>query len=283
MATNPTPEVLAALRAAAHETNVPLSLLWGVAFAESSFEPSKVGPITRSGERALGLMQLMPRTAAAYGVADPMNARQNALGGARMLAKLGKALKWDWAAMLAAYNWGATNYARAQTQGEAIPGEVTAFVRRALAARDVYRNKASKPVGALYTQALGASIEALAALNPDWAPAVLVRDAWRTYYSKAGDSPDAHAAVSGDVKNHWRGYQLAYERAPITDETTPTPEQIEPSFWQTASQAVDAATEAAKRFAKRAGDVAGDAALGLGAGIFVLALFLFTVGGGRRR
>lgn len=276
MATNPTPEVLAALRSAAEQTKVPLSLLWGVAFAESGFDASKIGPYTKTGEQAKGLMQLMPAIIASYGVADPFDAAQSALGGAQLLAKLGKALKWNWQDMLAAYVWGPTAFARARAQGEPIPAEVLTYVRRALAARDVYRNKAGRPRGtSTLVQALNAATEALAQLNPSWAPATQSRDAWRPFWASNADLADEHAAARQDVKAYWRNYQIAYERAPITDHTTPPPSLIEPSFWKQAGKTIDAAVETAK-------DIGEKGLLTLGGGLFLFALFWFAVGDRRR-
>jgi len=275
MAANPSPEVLAALQAAARQTNVPLSLLWGVAFAESGFDPSKIGPVTSSGQ-AQGLMQLMPAIAAAYGVTEPLDARQSALGGAKLLAKLGKALKWNWEAMLSAYVWGPTNYARAKANpGTPMPGDVMTYVRRALAARDVYRNKADRPHGTLI-EALNAAIENLAELNPTWAPAIMARDAWRPFFAAHKTDTDVEALISQPLKAQFRGYELAYERAPITDESTPAPELVRPDLWKSAAEAVE-------RVKTRVSDAAEGVALGLGGGLFLLALFWVAVSSDRRR
>lgn len=267
MAANPTPDVLAALRAAASETNVPLSLLWGVAFAESGFDPTKIGPETSRG-RALGLMQLMPKVAAANGVTDPMDAAQSARGGARVLAQLGRALQWNVESMLAAYVWGPTNFARAKATTGKVPAEVLVYVKRALAARDVYRRKAPRPSGNI-VEAMNAAIEALAALNPAWQPATITLNEWRRFHTQQGN---VSALLNNPIlRAHWRNYAAAYERAPITDESTPAPELLEPNAAVTAAKIV----EDVKRGA-------GDAALGIGGGLFVLAVFCFAVSGRRR-
>lgn len=270
MAFEPTAEVLAALRTAASATGVPLSLLWGVAFAESSFDPSAVGPVTASGERAQGLMQLMPKVAAANGVTDPLDAAQSAMGGARELRKLGKALQWNVSKMLAAYNWGPINFARAQNAGQAVPASVAKYVRKALAAREVYRRKAPRPEGSI-VEVLNAAIEALSALNPTYAPATKTRDEWRKFYA-AGQHGNVLSVLNNPIlRAHWRNYSAAYERAPLTDETTPAPELLEPSAAVTAAKVVEDIKEGA-----------GDAALGIGGGLFVLALFWFAASGRRR-
>lgn len=59
---------------------VPKALLVAIAKAESDFNPSVI-----SGAGAIGIMQLMPGTAASLGV-DPYDPRQNIMGGAKYIA-----------------------------------------------------------------------------------------------------------------------------------------------------------------------------------------------------
>ena len=54
-----------------------------IAYRESRFEPNAV-----SNEGAMGVMQLMPLTAAALGVEGPFNARENIRGALRWLGEL---------------------------------------------------------------------------------------------------------------------------------------------------------------------------------------------------
>lgn len=96
----PPPAIAAALDHASSVTGISPQLLRAVAWVESRYSRKSV-----SGKGALGLMQLMPATAADYGVADPFDANANALGGARMLAALYAQLG-SWDAVFAAYNWG---------------------------------------------------------------------------------------------------------------------------------------------------------------------------------
>ncbi len=60
--------------------------------------------VSRAG--AMGLMQLMPKTARSMGVSDPFDARQNILGGARYLRILANRFKGDLVLTVAAYNAG---------------------------------------------------------------------------------------------------------------------------------------------------------------------------------
>jgi soluble lytic murein transglycosylase len=77
------------------------ALLRAVIKAESDFDPRAV---SRTG--ALGLMQLMPRTAAAMKVADPFNPVENIAGGAKYLRYLLNRFHGDLPLALAAYNAG---------------------------------------------------------------------------------------------------------------------------------------------------------------------------------
>ncbi len=71
------------IRLAAHEHQVQPALVKAVIRAESNFNERAV---SRKG--AKGLMQLMPRTARAMGVVDPLHAEDNVRGGARYLRSM---------------------------------------------------------------------------------------------------------------------------------------------------------------------------------------------------
>jgi soluble lytic murein transglycosylase-like protein len=77
------------------------ALLHAVISVESSYNPKAV---SRKG--AAGLMQLMPRTAKRYGVADAFDPRQNLNGGALYLKDLLRMFNNDTSLALAAYNAG---------------------------------------------------------------------------------------------------------------------------------------------------------------------------------
>lgn len=76
-------------------------LVFAVAAVESNFNYRAV-----SEKGAQGLMQLMPDTAARFGVADAFNPAQNVLGGVRYLRYLLDLFKGDSRLALAAYNAG---------------------------------------------------------------------------------------------------------------------------------------------------------------------------------
>jgi soluble lytic murein transglycosylase-like protein len=97
----------ATVQRAAIYYQLPVDLIWAVIKVESNFREQAV---SRAGAR--GLMQLMPRTAKAIGVRDPLDPEQNILGGAYYLRHLANRYRGDIYFTLAAYNAGPGNVQR---------------------------------------------------------------------------------------------------------------------------------------------------------------------------
>jgi soluble lytic murein transglycosylase-like protein len=102
------------------------NLLRAVIVVESGFNPRAV-----SKRGAIGLMQLMPATAARFGISDSYDPRQNVTAGARYLKFLLDRFAQDVSLALAAYNAGENAVDR---NGGQIPpfSETMAYVPRVL-------------------------------------------------------------------------------------------------------------------------------------------------------
>ena len=99
-------------------------LLKAIGKVESSFNPNSV-----SSAGAMGIMQLMPKTAEAMGVTNAFDAQQNILGGAKYFRELLNRFNGDISLSLAAYNAGPTAVANAG----GIPISAQGYVDKVLA------------------------------------------------------------------------------------------------------------------------------------------------------
>ncbi len=114
------------IRAAARKNGLDESLIASIISAESNFNPRAV-----SRRRALGLMQLMPRTAWQYSVRNAFDPAQNVEGGARYFKQLLEQYRGDVTLALAAYNAGPE---RVQRYGGVPPfSETRSYIRRVTA------------------------------------------------------------------------------------------------------------------------------------------------------
>ena len=117
------PGIEAHIERVAEEHKVDPALVRAVIEVESAWNPRAV-----SIKGALGLMQLMPATAARYGVGDAFDPRQNVSGGTRHLRFLLDLFDNDTRLALAAYNAGEN----AVTRHKGVPPycETRAYVQR---------------------------------------------------------------------------------------------------------------------------------------------------------
>lgn len=91
-------------REAANTYGIDEKLLRSIARTESNFDPTAT-----SHAGAMGIMQMMPATAAECGVTDPYDARQSIMGGAQYFTRLLNKYNNNTSLALAAYNAGPGN------------------------------------------------------------------------------------------------------------------------------------------------------------------------------
>lgn len=99
--TNALPDFNNIIKTQAEKNGIDENLLKAVIKTESGFNPN-----ARSGAGAMGLMQLMPKTAESLGVIDPYNPQQNVEGGTKYLKNLLSKYEGNKEMALAAYNAG---------------------------------------------------------------------------------------------------------------------------------------------------------------------------------
>ena len=170
------------IASAAQSENVEAALLAAVASEESGYDQSAVSPVG-----ALGVMQLMPDTAAGLGV-DPNDRAQNVRGGAKYLRQLLDRYHGNVELAVAAYNAGPGNVGNDETDGH-IPqnGETADYVARVMA--NYKANKEKQGAGGAGFHMMGG-----------------------TYYDV---NPGAEAQVEGLNGNTWQKLQAiayAYEQ-----------------------------------------------------------------------
>ena len=121
----------AQINAAAASNGIDPALLKGLVSQESGFNPA-----ARSGAGALGLTQLMPGTASALGVTNPLDPAQSLQGGAKYLREQLDRFGGDEKLALAAYNagpgavqkyGGVPPYAETQNYVTSVMGKAAAF------------------------------------------------------------------------------------------------------------------------------------------------------------
>jgi soluble lytic murein transglycosylase len=121
------------IRVAAKLHRLSPALIWAVIKAESDF---KSGAVSSKG--ALGLMQLMPSTAAYLNVENPLNPIENIRGGAKYLRYLLNRFDGDVSLALAAYNAGEQ---KVRQYGDQIPPfrQTQRYVEKVLSFYDAFQ------------------------------------------------------------------------------------------------------------------------------------------------
>lgn len=120
------------IAAAAHAYGVDEWLVRAIIHAESNYNPNAV-----SNKGAQGLMQLMPATAARFGVSNAFSAADNISGGVQYLSFLSRRYNGDVQLIAAAYNAGERNVDR---YGGVPPfAETTRYVARVATLAERYR------------------------------------------------------------------------------------------------------------------------------------------------
>jgi soluble lytic murein transglycosylase-like protein len=122
-------EIDALIDQAAQRYKLDPNLVRAVVTAESDFDPQTV-----SQAGAMGLMQLMPETAADMGVKDAFDPVQNIEGGTRYLSLMLERFGGDESKALAAYNWGPSNVER----GGRLPSETRTYLKRVARFKAMY-------------------------------------------------------------------------------------------------------------------------------------------------
>jgi hypothetical protein len=127
--------------AAASRYGVDAGLITSVIAVESNFDPKAVSP-----KNARGLMQLLPETAARFGVKDAFDPKENIEAGTQYLRELLDTYHNNVTLALAAYNAGPV---RVQQYGTVPPfRETVSYVRKV---KRTYANSKSTPAGGTNT------------------------------------------------------------------------------------------------------------------------------------
>jgi hypothetical protein len=115
------------IESAARASALPLDFFARIIWQESRFQPDAVGPATRGGERAQGIAQFMPGTAAERGLLDPFNPVEALPKAAAFLAEL-RSRFGNLGLAAAAYNAGPQRVRDFLDGGRGLPAETRKYV-----------------------------------------------------------------------------------------------------------------------------------------------------------
>lgn len=115
------------VESAARAHGLPVEFFVRLIWQESRFKPTAVGPLTRSGRRALGIAQFMPGTAAERNLLDPFNPVEALPKAAEFLKDLRDEFG-NLGLAAAAYNAGPGRVRAWMTGAGSMPAETRAYV-----------------------------------------------------------------------------------------------------------------------------------------------------------
>ncbi len=115
------------IESAARAHELPVEFFARVIWQESRFQPQAVGPVTRNGQRALGIAQFMPGTAAERQLLDPFDPVQALPKAAEFLQEL-RGQFGNLGLAAAAYNAGPRRVRDWLAGARALPGETRNYV-----------------------------------------------------------------------------------------------------------------------------------------------------------
>jgi hypothetical protein len=115
------------IESAARTSALPLDFFARIIWQESRFQPDAVGPATRGGDRAQGIAQFMPGTAAERGLLDPFNPVEALPKAAAFLAEL-RSRFGNLGLAAAAYNAGPQRVRDFLSGARGLPAETRKYV-----------------------------------------------------------------------------------------------------------------------------------------------------------
>jgi hypothetical protein len=115
------------IESAARASALPLDFFARIIWQESRFQPDAVGPATRGGDRAQGIAQFMPGTAAERGLLDPFNPVEALPKAAAFLAEL-RSRFGNLGLAAAAYNGGPQRVRDFLSGARGLPAETRKYV-----------------------------------------------------------------------------------------------------------------------------------------------------------
>ncbi|HEY3640530.1 MAG TPA: lytic transglycosylase domain-containing protein [Xanthobacteraceae bacterium] len=151
------------IESAARANDLPVDYFARVIWQESRFQPGVVGPPTRSGQRAQGIAQFMPGTAAERRLLDPFDPVEALPKSAEFLAELRNQFG-NLGLAAAAYNAGPQRLRDFMTGTRPLPAETRNYVLAITGLSVDDWAKAAKPAGQARPQPAVASCHDLVAL-----------------------------------------------------------------------------------------------------------------------